>query len=101
MREIKYAENKTIIQRLNRIMESLRRNNSDSKLAEEINDAQIKVRKQNENLDQEEPAQEELRKLIERSDTKELMLKRDIDLDEEVNEILPFSKLHFMSVSYL
>jgi hypothetical protein len=51
MREIKYAENKTIIQRLNRIMESLRRNNLDSKLAEEINDAQIKVRKWNENLD--------------------------------------------------
>jgi hypothetical protein len=29
------------------------------------------------------------------------MVKRDIDLEEEVNEILPFSKLHFMGVSYL
>jgi hypothetical protein len=38
------------------------------------------------------------RLLEERSDIKEQKVKRDIILEEEVNEILPFKKQYFMSV---
>jgi hypothetical protein len=95
----KIKENNEISEKLGRIKRYFDRNKSNSKLAEEIINALKKVRQWSENLEREPRDQEELQRLfIERNDTKELKVKRDLDLEEEVQEILPFSKLNFMSV---